>query len=144
MGATTFLITSCGKDAKEAFHRAVEEAAYEHGHGGYTGTIAEKGSFKVFETPKGMTALEFAKAIEDADFEEHQYVTPGTEKFVAPKVPEGSSYTIKNAAKVFDDKWGPAVCIPLNEKETLEETKRYSNKPQKGEKMFIFCGWASC
>ena len=41
MGACEFGTTSEGATAKEAFKRAVEDAQYEHGHGGYSGTIAE-------------------------------------------------------------------------------------------------------
>ena len=45
MGACSFSCMAEGSDAKEAFGKAVEDAQYENGHGGYTGTIAEKGSF---------------------------------------------------------------------------------------------------
>tara|TARA_B100001059_G_scaffold134263_1_gene134495 strand:+ start:5860 stop:6195 length:336 start_codon:yes stop_codon:yes gene_type:complete len=47
MGATTFYETSRGKTAEEAFFAAQKEARYMHGHGGYTGTIAEKHSFTI-------------------------------------------------------------------------------------------------
>ena len=50
MGATEFP-TTVTFDPKhgvdEAFRLAVAAARYEHGHGGYTGTIAEKHSFKI-------------------------------------------------------------------------------------------------
>ena len=42
MGASTFLTRATGKTAREAFASATSDARYEHGHGGYTGTIAEK------------------------------------------------------------------------------------------------------
>ena len=42
MGATQFSNIGVGKDLGEAFQRTVRRAQYEHGHGGYTGTIAEK------------------------------------------------------------------------------------------------------
>lgn len=45
MGASSFRITASGKNAKDAFKAAVDEARHEHGHGRYTGTIAEKSSF---------------------------------------------------------------------------------------------------
>jgi len=35
--------------ARAAFDGAVEDAKYEHGHGGYTGTIAEKQSFVMID-----------------------------------------------------------------------------------------------
>jgi hypothetical protein len=43
MGACDFESVGFGKTANDAFRQAVSEAQYEYGHGGYTGTIAEKG-----------------------------------------------------------------------------------------------------
>jgi len=45
MGAANFYCTSSGPTVQEAFTDAVREAQWEYGHGGYTGTIAEKSSF---------------------------------------------------------------------------------------------------
>jgi len=45
MGAEQFVTTARGKNAQDAFNRAVEQAKYDHGHSGYTGSIAEKDSF---------------------------------------------------------------------------------------------------
>ena len=47
MGATNFFAVGKGRDLREAFSEAVESARYEYGHGGYTGTIAEKNSVKL-------------------------------------------------------------------------------------------------
>jgi len=81
MGAEVFFTTSSGKTAHEAFDEAVRRARYEHGHGGYTGTIAEKGNLTVIPLPEGEEAAAFADGlIDDCD---HR----------------------------VDDKWGPAGCI---------------------------------
>lgn len=45
MGGCDFDVVARGPSAKEAFRLAVEQAQYESGHGGYTGTIAEKSGF---------------------------------------------------------------------------------------------------
>ena len=45
MGAEVFSCTAGGSTVGEAFSAAVEQAQWEHGHGGYTGTIAEKDSW---------------------------------------------------------------------------------------------------
>lgn len=45
MGAQDFVTIAQGDDVGEAFSAAVDEAAHEYGHGGYTGTIAEKDSY---------------------------------------------------------------------------------------------------
>jgi hypothetical protein len=42
-----------GKNAKEAFLKAVDEARNKHGDGGYTGTIAEKSTFRMVSVPDG-------------------------------------------------------------------------------------------
>jgi hypothetical protein len=57
MGAQMFEDDSMGPTASIAFDYAVQEAQYMSGHGGYTGTIAEKHGFKVVlpeenETPE--------------------------------------------------------------------------------------------
>lgn len=51
MGATTFSTFANGKTVEEAFSNAVGEAYYWHGHGGYTGTIAEKSGAMAFDIP---------------------------------------------------------------------------------------------
>lgn len=81
MGSADFRSTSAGKSAKEAFNRAVERAQYDHGHGGYTGTIAEKTEFVMIACPEGVSPEDHvANLIEDND-------------------------------ERIDDKWGPAGCM---------------------------------
>ena len=53
MGSCDFWVEVRGKDANDAFWKAVEQAKYEYGHGGYSGTIAEKDSFVMIEKPDG-------------------------------------------------------------------------------------------
>lgn len=67
MGAVVFMTMGLGKTAKKAFDDLVYEARYQHGHGGYTGTIAEKNSFVVVEVPDGMTAFQYAEKLIDDD-----------------------------------------------------------------------------
>lgn len=55
MGAQDFMTIASGQTAREAFRRAVEDARYESGHGGYTGTIAEKDSYKLVVPREGET-----------------------------------------------------------------------------------------
>lgn len=85
MGADVFYHTAPGKTAREAFNKAKEEAYYDCGHGGYTGTIAEKNGYVIIECPEGTPPAEYADMlIEEAD------------------------------ARV-DDKWGPAGCIKVKD-----------------------------
>lgn len=83
MGADVFFVNASGKTAREAFDEAVRRARYEHGHGGYSGTIAEKGSFTMIPLPDGEKVSSFTnKLIDDCDDR-------------------------------VDDKWGPAGCIQV-------------------------------
>lgn len=47
MGSDRFIQMQDGTDAKAAFIEAARQAAYEHGSGGYTGSLAEKGDFSI-------------------------------------------------------------------------------------------------
>jgi hypothetical protein len=51
MGACDFTTVAWGRTPKEAFSAAVEDAQWEHGHGGYSGTIAEKHDFVLYQLP---------------------------------------------------------------------------------------------
>ena len=46
MGGIDFSTKSYGKTPEQAFNAAYEQACYEFGHGGYTGSIAEKPGFE--------------------------------------------------------------------------------------------------
>lgn len=110
MGGQTFSTTVKGATAREAYNLAVAEAQYEKGHGGYTGTIAEKNGFRMFSVPSSMSSWEFVKRVQDHDLED---------------LDKADHKEIGRAIEVFDDKWGPAVCIEV----------------EKGS--FLFFGWAS-
>jgi hypothetical protein len=86
MGANEFTTIGRGQSADQAFRQARDAAAWEHGHGGYTGTIAEKNSFTVISGPlpyREASALAW-RLIEEED-------------------------------ERVDDKWGPAGCIPIRD-----------------------------
>lgn len=96
MGADQFFTRANGATAKEAFSEAVEEAQWEHGHGGYTGTIAEKHSFVMSRKPDSIPAETWADMVDefDEDDTDQEYY-----------------YELKRDFKAYDDKWGPALCI---------------------------------
>jgi len=119
MGASNFVNIGKGKTAQVAFDRLVEQAGYWHGHGGYTGTIAEKDGFTEFARPKGMQRATVIKIMDALG----GYVLPAPmrksisfgqdEKYrdaieaAYPKLP------IRRMWHVYDDKWGPALCMEL-------------------------------
>ena len=51
MGATQFMTTAKGKSLDDAFRVATDQARFEYGHGGYTGSIAEKDSVMEVRPP---------------------------------------------------------------------------------------------
>lgn len=81
MGAQQFVTKAKGKTAKDAFNQAVSDAQYMYGHGGYTGTIAEKHDFVKIAVPSGEKPEEYAWRL------------------------------IENYDERINDKWGPAGCI---------------------------------
>ena len=96
MGATSFWVFGTGTCAIDAFYRLKDEALYEHGHGGYTGTIAEKEGIIEFDMPekyKDRPQL-FAQEIHD-------------------NCHDGALW--KSRYEYVVDKWGPACCVQLDE-----------------------------
>ncbi len=91
MGAQTFTVRESGESPEDAFSAAVEQAQYMYGHAGYTGTIAEKGSFTLIpESEVGdEDPMEFADEL------------------------------INNRDHRINDKWGPAGAIKTGENSYL-------------------------
>jgi hypothetical protein len=89
MGANVFMTVGLGNTAKKAFDKAVYDARYQHGHGGYTGTIAEKNSFVLIPLAEGLDAFQYAEQLLDGDDER------------------------------ICDKWGDAGCIHVKDDEYL-------------------------
>ncbi len=87
MAAETFITDASGDTAQAAFTAARKKAQYDHGHAGYTGTIAEKDTFVLIPFPGGdaKTAHAFAEAL------------------------------LRSGDKRIDSKWGPAGCLDLGE-----------------------------
>lgn len=173
MGATNFHTTAFGKDAREAYAAAVQDALHWHGHGGYTGTIAEKSGFALVKLPPRVTSEKFLRWL---DLTVHSmYVDYDRERLAqlegsrAPRgqaeirkqqkadlrkrikqaerevaaIPPQHLPLVQEAAEIWDDKWGPALALELT---GAEATKAKANNGHKGThaKVFVFCGMASC
>ena len=136
MGAEEFFQVEAGKDAREAFNRAVEQAQWEHGHGGYSGTLAEKGSFIELRVPSGVEPATFANMVSaywpgsDGSFTDPSPESCGgtwNQKLNATftELSDTDKNAVRKAYQAIQDKWGPAGCIDL------------------GDGRFAFLGWAS-
>ena len=68
MGADFFEAEVEGiEDAYTAFRQAVEKAQYDHGHAGYTGTIAEKDDFTIlYDVPAIAASDPYRYLVDDA------------------------------------------------------------------------------
>lgn len=94
MGAEYFEDSSIAANVDEAFRECVEAAQYDHGHAGYTGTIAEKDEYVVLDLPAGVDAAEAVRALDAADRGDTR---PG--------------WLSQNILAAYRDKWGPAVAM---------------------------------
>lgn len=113
MGAYDFTAFAKGKDAASAFRGAVDDAKHQHGHGGYTGTIAEKHSFVLIKAPE-VVALPTASGPEDeAIMPRRRAALNAAEELMGAE------------DQRIRDKWGPAGCIEI------------------GGGEYLFFGWAS-
>jgi hypothetical protein len=106
VGAQEFFQIGRGKTPQEAFDSAHDQAAYDYGHAGYTGTLAEKGGFTMITVPPGIPPKRYARLLVENALED-PLITPE----LKPKFREDFIEV--------DDKWGPAGCIKLNEGEYL-------------------------
>ena len=95
MGACTFIDIVSGPSANRAFEERTQRARHDHGHAGYTGTIAEKHDFVQipFSPTDAMSAVEEARALAQKLLNEGD-----------PRI---------------DDKWGPAGCIAVGNGEFI-------------------------
>lgn len=115
MGAEQFEIISIGKDPRAAFDEAIRRAAYDHGHSGYTGTIAEKESYTLIPLHTA-TELDKARAIEHDQSADTS--TASLASVLAARLLAAIDHRVSS-------KWGPCGCIPL------------------GDHQYLFFGWAS-
>lgn len=138
MGAQNFTTTAFGKDAREAFAAAVRDAAHMNGHGGYTGTIAEKSDFVELPTPKRIDPRTFITVAENIAFAHDEDERVAQSK----KLPPSHRSNATHAARLLDDKWGPAACFKLPYKYAQAYREAHDLKGKQGD-VFVFFGLAS-
>lgn len=133
MGASEFRTRGQGKTVREAYRAAVDDARYEHGHGGYTGTVAEKDGFREFTLPADVPLDLFIAWVEDNDVlvpcakDDPKWASrqghgenEKTFKWApAPPIPAAYAGLVKRVQATYEDKWGPAVALKVAEGEWL-------------------------
>ena len=116
MGASEYMNAGKGKTAQVAFDKVTENARWNHGHGGYSGTIAEKYSMVEFPRPKGMRRATVLKAVRDLGrigFDDDGNAKTATVQAKYPKL------RIAAMSEVYEGKWGPSLAIELSKGEYL-------------------------
>ena len=83
------------------FNKLVRDAQYDHGHAGYTGTIAEKSEYVFVRVIGEATAGEILRALSYQDAEALRRIF-------------GEKSTL--AYDTYDDKWGPALSFDCKDK----------------------------
>ena len=122
MGASEYMNAGKGKTAQVAFDKVTENARWNHGHGGYSGTIAENRSMVEFPRPKGMrraTVIQAVRALGRICKDDDGNAQTDKVQAKYPKLRIAAMF------EVYDDKTAPALAIEL----------------RKGE--YLFAGWAS-
>jgi hypothetical protein len=149
MGAASFEEVLIGKDLRTAFNQAVAQAQYEYGHGGYTGTIAEKdGDGYVFmgQLPPRMTLRRLYDLLEDYDSWQYRVADYKSgysqRKPGACPVPAQWLPLIEKAGRYYSDKWGPAIVFELTGSQKAEIKARRGRKGTQ-DKVWIAMGYAS-
>jgi hypothetical protein len=96
MGAQSFYNRVKSTNASVSFSEEVEQACYDYGNDGYTGTIAEKDSYTESSKPSQIGADEWIDLLEGFDDSNR-----GQEHF----------RELRRDATIYHDKWGDALCI---------------------------------
>lgn len=152
MGATNFNTVGVGKTVDEAMTEAQGQARYWHGHGGYSGTIAEKHGFVEFRLPARVTAARFEHVVWAALDESWAAEGARSSGGKAPRTPniaqlEGwlGTHAARTILEVVDDKWGPAVAVRLGATEARQHLpKTPTGKVKARYGAWYFFGMASC
>lgn len=155
MGASYFTTYGHGKDVEAAFKQATDEALYWHGHGGYSGTIAEVPGCRLFTRAKGCRTS--PEALLDAALNCIQYDTydPKLDRWVKEELSPDAKVSWLKIARAFGErnadafidavvgsKWEPCAAIEVTGKQAVEYKERAGLKGTRN-KVFVFGGFAS-
>lgn len=126
MGASTFLCEGRGDTAQKAFEAARRDALYRYGHGGYTGSLAEKQSFTLIRD----NPTDVAKRLRAYDRLTREYREAAARDLETLSSPDVAAQNLAHALLLVDDprvdsKYGPAGCVEI----------------EKGR--YLFFGWAA-
>lgn len=143
MGGSGFSTVVHGKNAEEAFSSARDDAKWEHGHGGYTGTIAEKHEYRLFQAPDGVSSQDLEAMVwsqctfVEVEISREEWLKPHPgvglrsrgDKYYRVEtkpMPDQHEALVARMQAVAHDKWGPCVGVELSGAELAEARERYA------------------
>jgi hypothetical protein len=130
MGARSFMIVGRGKNITWAFWSAVIRECRVHGNDGYTGTIAEKYEWVVFDVEGKGSARDVARWALELGFDP---ADPGKE--IPSGMPPDLLPFIVSIALVTNDTSGPAGAIRVTTRETHDPVETAND-----EEAYLFFG----
>ena len=151
MGADSFADTMFGRTADDAFYAAITAARWENGNGGYTGTIAEKLSYKLRQLPPRWTIEKLLKLIHAISIARDEILWANEIEGDRRKRAAGAKMRdltaqqlafVEDCAHDYEDKWGPALAFELTGKAARECRVDQGYKGCKGS-VWCFIGLAS-
>lgn len=131
MGAAWFETYGPGRTVDEAHACAARAARYDHGHNGYTGTIAEKDVHMLAPMVPDVPALDVREMFALACCDDEDAITRLYEWYGLEQ-----AQLLRAAA---NNKWGPAVAVECRPDEVPDYVR-----VGPGELVWLFFGYASC
>lgn len=157
MGASTFSTVSFAATASVAFRDATDNARYECGHGGYTGSIAEKYEFQTFTLPARVSTSKAYRWVSlfitakylkndstrswNSDADRKRSARDSVK--ATAKIPAQHRAWVASIAAISDEKDTPAVCFKMGTTEARAWKKSHGYAGKRGD-VFFFFGTASC
>ena len=109
-----------GDTLDKAFTKLVEEKCYYHGHGGYSGTLAEKNEVVELRVPAGFEGERWRDIVEQLTGLVGDYPWRNDEggELERLKAELGKHFATAedHALKLDGDKWGPAFAIKVDDR----------------------------
>jgi hypothetical protein len=128
MGACSFSVSGEAWTAGEAFRLIHDEAKYQHGHGGYSGTIAEKHDFRLVRGPTVDRESPEWKAWYDAVEQKNEKWGPA-ECVVLREPEEVPRMTKARAQALALERFGPTAVVKINGRAHKDGRRRAPGTP---------------
>lgn len=150
MGASYDHGIAVGKELYPAFIQLTNDRAYDYGHAGYTGTLAEKYEVTlVGDLPSRWTPDKFmlmAQRYEDwqtfGKWTEYLSYDRWIEHSAKPRMSAKAEAVVAKFVAQGSDKWGPAVAVEIKGAQ-LKHLRSANPFVKRGSRAWVVGGWCS-